>query len=233
MSNLSTSSHNEKHIKEYISKFSAVVTAVYSTSIGTIYIIVNIYGIDRGTGDRYIVNTLIIDIPQKIYLGIIATSSSSSSDSVTEVYKLIAADMLEMIPESLRFASNVTAKTPELNVTGNADFVAALTKNIDLGPMIKWKYPIRKKGETWKCAGCRRVLPEHAIRWSKKGSIITRNYYCYDCGIIMHKTKRKSLILGERPSRRGVFVLSTYKGSFVVFTESDAEIYMSAMQDIP
>lgn len=172
-----------------------MVSGVYVTTIGTIYVILDVFCEDRGSGERYIVQTLIIDIPQSIYLNYIRPQNASGS----EIKKVLSEEIVNMVPESLRHSNDASE----------------IADQIDLGPFLKWKFPIQKNSEKWKCKKCNQYFPAHHIRWVGGGSILSGRFRCIDCGKLQNRR------------RAGTFVVVTYTCSRVVLTENEAETYMT------
>lgn len=178
----------------YVKTFSAIVSGVFVTSFGTIYVILDVFCEDRGTGEKYIVETLTIDIPQKLYLEYILGTPSN------EIKKVLSEEIINMVPESLRMSNDASE----------------IAEQIDVGPFLKWKFPIRKNSERWKCKKCNIYFPAHHIRWIGGGSgIFSARFRCIDCGKLQNRR------------RTGTFIVVTYSGSRVILSESEAETYMS------
>ena len=178
----------------YVKTFSATVSGVFVTSFGTIYVFLDVFCEDRGSGEKYVVETLYIDIPQKLYLDYILGASS------TEIKKVLSEAIINIVPETLRMSNDASE----------------IAEQIDMGPFLKWKFPIRKNSERWKCKDCKNYFPAHHIRWIQNGSgILSRRFRCIDCGKLQNRR------------RAGTFVVVTYTESRVIMTESEAEVYMS------
>jgi hypothetical protein len=180
----------------YIQTFSAMVSGVFVTTIGTIYVILDVFCEDRGSGEKYIVQTLTIDIPQKLYLDYIQSDSTASA----KIKNVISEEIINMVPETLRCSNDASE----------------IAEKTDLGPFLKWKFPVQKKSEKWKCKICNLYFPSHHVRWIGGGSnIFSARFRCIDCGKLQNRR------------RAGTFIVVTHSGSRVILSESEAETYMS------
>ena len=169
--------------KTYTKTFSATTIGIHFTAIGTVYIIVNIFCTDRGSGEKYVVETLRIDIPQRLYLEYIAESTVAAKN----ILILIAEEIINYIPDSLR----------------NSNSIDELTERIDLGPFLKWKFP-QFNGPQWKCKQCTQLFPANSVRWIKSGSILSHNNYCFDCGKLKNRRTRGTYIITTHINSRVV-----------------------------